>query len=327
MSEGRISRRELLAGAGVVAAGAAVGCASLGKSDGAAESSRKPVLTIAHLTDIHVKPEGIAEAGMRACLRHVHALNPRPDVIFNGGDSIMDALGATAERTQKQWDLWHKILAEECTIPMENCIGNHDNWGWQKTKAQAKGDEPLYGVKWALKEFGLTQPYRSWDKAGWHFIVLNSCQERGDEGYKPVLDEEQFAWLEADLAANPDKPILILSHVPIISGSIYFFTKDIVKDYQFKLIGALMHQDVHRLKNLFYKHKNIKLCLSGHMHLRDRVDYNGITYLGNGSVCGNWWGGTFGETPGGYGLVRLYADGTWDNEYVLYPYPEVPKKG
>ena len=79
-----------------------------------------------------------------------------------------------------------------------------------------------------------------------------------------------------------------------------------------------MHIDSRHTKNLFLKHPNVRLALSGHIHLVDRVDYNGVSYLCNGSVAGNWWQGPFQETPPGYTLMDLYDDGTWHREYVKY---------
>jgi Icc protein len=318
----QITRRDLLKGTVIAGAAALVtGCAGTAESiqidkKGAAA---KPVLTIAHITDVHVKPEGKAPAGMRACLRDIAALPNQPDVIFNGGDAIMDALATSKERAETQWKLWWSILKEECKLPIEHCIGNHDIWGWQRTKAGTNGTEPLYGKKMALEQLQLAMPYRSFDRAGWHFIVLDSVQERGDEGYKPVLDEEQFAWLTADLKATPaTTPVCILSHVPILSVTPFYFTDEVVKDYQFKLIGALMHQDTKRIKDLLAGFPNVKLCLSGHDHLLDRVDYNGITYLCNGAVSGNWWGGRFKDCDPGYGIIRLYADGRFEHDYKTY---------
>ena len=286
---------------------------------GAVALRPKPVLRVAHVTDIHVKPTGKGPAGMRACLRHVHALDPKPDLILNGGDCIMDALGATAAATQAQWDLWKAILTAECRIPMEHCIGNHDIWGWQKPKSGATGAEPLYGKAWALKELALAAPYRAFDRAGWRFIVIDSVQDRGDGGYKPMLDEPQFEWLSARLAETPaTMPVLILSHVPFVSVGPFYFTPNIVKDYKFLVPGALLHQDSVRIKDLLVKHPQVKLCLSGHTHLADRVEYAGLTFINNGAVSGSWWHGPVQETKPGYGVLDLYADGTFDHKYLTY---------
>lgn len=316
-----LTRRDLLATATGSLALATMAGTALADQPPAISTPRR-VLRVAHLTDAHVKPQGVAESGLRACLRHVHALDPQPDLIMTGGDAIMSSLGATEEKTEAQWAVWRRVWAEENRLPVEHCIGNHDCWGWQRSKAGTTGDEPLYGKKWAMKELGLERPYRSFDRAGWHFVVLDSVRERGDGGYQPLLEEDQFAWFEADLAATPaTTPILILSHVPIVSVGPFYFTEKIVEDYQFKLIGALLHQDTQRLVELLHRHANVRLCLSGHVHLRDRIVYNGITYVSNGAVSGSWWHGTYRQTPPGYGLVDLFDDGTFDERYVTYDAP------
>ena len=55
----------------------------------------KKVLRIAHLTDIHLQPEDISANGMISALKYVNEMDDKPDIILNGGDSIMDALDAT----------------------------------------------------------------------------------------------------------------------------------------------------------------------------------------------------------------------------------------
>ena len=55
------------------------------------------------------------------------------------------------------------------------------------------------------------------------------------------------------------------------------------------------------------------------MHLLDRVDYNGVAYLCNGAVSGNWWtSDTYQQTKAGYALIDLYDDGTVERTYLHY---------
>jgi Icc protein len=79
-----------------------------------------------------------------------------------------------------------------------------------------------------------------------------------------------------------------------------------------------MHGDARRIKDLFHKHENVRLCLSGHVHLLDRCEYLGVTYVCGGAVSGNWWKGPHQETREGYSLVDLYPDGAFDVQYVAY---------
>jgi 3',5'-cyclic-AMP phosphodiesterase len=67
------------------------------------------------------------------------------------------------------------------------------------------------------------------------------------------------------------------------------FDGDNEKSGDWVIPGAWVHIDARRIVELFHQHKNVKLCLSGHIHLFDRVLYNGVTYICDGAVCGRWW--------------------------------------
>lgn len=284
--------------------------------------ARRRVLRIAHLTDSHVQPERDAHRGLTACLKHVGDL-ARPDLILAGGDNIMEAFNTPATRAELQFKLWRQIIADHSPAPVLHCIGNHDVWGWDKAKSGTTGDEPLHGKRWAVDTFQLPNRYYSLDRAGWHLVVLDSTLPH-ENSYKGCLDDEQFDWLQADLAATPPTtPILVLSHIPILSASAYF-DGDNEKSGDWVVPGAWMHIDARRIKNVFLRHRNVKLALSGHIHLVDRVDYLGVTYLCNGAVCGGWWKGPNQECDTGYGVVDLYDDGSFDAEYVVFPWTPVP---
>ncbi len=315
-----LNRRELLAAGGAAAALAMLG-SPVGRASAAAGAApagdRKRVLRLAHLTDIHVQPERRAAEGLAACLRHVQAQADRPELILTGGDLIMDSMGANEARTRTQWDVFAKVFQEECRLPVEHCIGNHDVWGWDRKDSATDGSEARWGKKWVMEQLGLARPYRSFDRAGWHFIVLDSTFPK-DDGYTARLDDEQFEWLAGDLAKTDAKtPVLVLSHIPILAACT-FFDGDCEKSGDWQVPGAWMHVDARRIKDLFRKHPNVKLCLSGHIHLVDRVDYLGVTYLCNGAVCGGWWKGPNQEFSEGYGLVNLFSDGTLESEYVTF---------
>lgn len=274
------------------------------------------MLRLAHLTDIHVQPELNAAAGMARALQHAQNLQDKPEIIFNGGDAIMDALGADKSRTQTQWQLWQSVLQNECSLPIVHCIGNHDVWGW-KNKDEANAADRLYGKQWAMQEFGLSSRYYGFDRAGWHFIVLDSTHYKPG-GYIAKLDDKQFEWLQDDLNRTPaTTPICILSHIPIMCFCAFFDGENEASG-DWKIPGAWMHIDARRIKDVFKQHSNIKLCLSGHIHLQDEVEYLGVKYLCNGAVSGNWWEGAYQEFPPAYVVVDLFDDGSSASEYIPY---------
>jgi 3',5'-cyclic-AMP phosphodiesterase len=77
-----------------------------------------------------------------------------------------------------------------------------------------------------------------------------------------------------------------------------------------------MHTDFLSLKKLFFTNTNIKVCLSGHIHLQDELDYLGVKYYCNGAVSGNWWKGAFQEFEPAYAVFDFYDDGTFSRKMI-----------
>ncbi|MDW8263604.1 MAG: metallophosphoesterase, partial [Phycisphaerales bacterium] len=144
---------------------------------------------------------------------------------------------------------------------------------------------------------------------------LDSTHSDGGNGYVARLDPEQFDWLAGELAGpSRDRPVVVLSHIPIVCACA-MFDGDNETSGDWRIPGAFVHVDARRIKDLFYRHRNVKLALSGHIHLADRVDYLGVTYVCNGAVSAGWWKGPNQEFGNGYGIVRLWADGSFAAEY------------
>ncbi len=285
------------------------------------------VLRFAHLTDMHIQPERRAGEGVTACLAHMNALADKPQLVITGGDHVMDAFEAPADRTQLQFDLIQRVIRDNCGLPVEYCLGNHDIWGWNKGKSTTTGAEARWGKGWATEALGLARSYRSFDRAGWHFVVLDSVHTdpNNANGYIGKLDEAQLAWLQGDLATVPTTtPVLVVSHIPILSATVVLGNAD-KKTNDRKVSGGLLHVDSPQLRELFAQRGNIKLCLSGHLHRVDRVDFRGTTYLCNGAVSGNWWKGAHHETREGYAVIDLFDDGSFKHEYLTYGWQADPE--
>lgn len=312
------SRREVLKQAAGLAGAAMIGSstARAAQADTGQDQARKRALRLAHTTDIHVKPELRANEGLTACLHHMQE-HHRPDLILNTGDTIFDAMAADQDRVRSLWKLSAKTWKDACSIPVEHAIGNHDIWGINKKGSKTDGTEPLYGKKWVMSLFEWERPYRSFDRAGWHFIAIDSVFPQEGK-YIGHVDDQQFAWLEQDLAQlAPTTPALIFCHIPILSAAAFFKAQS-EKSGDWAVPAAIMSIDARRFKNLFVKYPNVKLCLSGHLHLYDRVDYLGVSYVCGGAVSGGWWKGKNQEHEPGYGIIDLYTDGSFENQYVSY---------
>lgn len=261
---------------------------------------------------------------MAKCLQHASSKHGKVDMVLTGGDLVMDSFGQTRDRTKLQWDLFTSVLKDNCTIPVEHCIGNHDIWGWDKKNAGTTGSEPEYGKNWVMETLGLPKRYRSFDRFGWHFVVLDSVQLFAEGKYFARLDDEQFEWLADDLAKTAKTtPVLVVSHIPILTATVFLDTKVEIKPGDSTISQSEMLVDCRRVVNLFGKHPNVKLALSGHIHMRDRVEYNGVTYLCNGAVCGSWWWGNNYETEPGYATLDLFDDGSFTHQYHAWGWTAV----
>jgi Icc protein len=322
-----LSRREFLkvgslAGLGLTVSACGIASGELTQviSANPTTGSKNRVLRIAHLTDFHVMPEGIAPQGMAQALRHAQNQPDKPDIIINTGDSVMDSLKADKERTEAQWQVFNNVLQAECKLPIFHAIGNHDVWGWGRQDPSIQSD-PLYGKNMALKMLGLSSPYYSFERAGWHFIVLDSNHLPNQASQYPYIgqiDGEQFQWLEDELGGvDSQMPICILSHIPILCAC-EFFDGDNEASGNWVVPAAWMHIDARRFRQLFLKHPNIRLCLSGHSHQYENLDYLNVKYMNDGAVCGNWWMGAYMDFPPAYVLVDLYADGRAESTFVPY---------
>lgn len=279
----------------------------------ASAPKKKRVLKIAHLTDVHIRPEYNAVNRFKNCLEKIK--KDQVDLILNGGDSIYaaDYDHIKKERVLEQWACWKDSVKVVTGIPMHHVLGNHDMW-WQ-----GKGDE-MYGKPGVLKMLGMPHNYYSFDRNGWHFIMLDSNHPTSPG----MLDEIQWNWFVNDVEKNSQgKPILIMSHYPLLSCTGITDSKPDATG-PFKISGSYNHLDVMKFIEVFNKNKNVKLCLSGHIHLLDKVWYNDVTYLCNGATSGFWWEpgddgkSAYKQTVPGYTLLNLYNDGSFDHEYIKY---------
>jgi 3',5'-cyclic-AMP phosphodiesterase len=153
--------------------------------------------------------------------------------------------------------------------------------------------------------------YYSFDRGRWHFIVLDSTQLNPAGGYIGKLDAQQVNWLENELKQVPaDHYICIVSHIPILSICAGLFFDKTEANGDLKIQRNLMHSDFISLKKIFRQYPNIKVCISGHIHLQDQLDYLGIRYYCNGAVSGGWWKGAFQEFAPAYAIMEFYDDGS-----------------
>ncbi|HEX7845961.1 MAG TPA: metallophosphoesterase [Chitinophagaceae bacterium] len=302
-----MKRRDLLKNIGLTVSTAAFAGTTSIVSANEKKDARKRVLRIAHITDIHIRPEYNAPDRFRQCMAEIKKHNV--DFFLNGGDTIYaaDYANITRDRVSEQWNIWKQLRAELKRYELFSCLGNHDMW-WAAPNKQ----DPMYGKPYVIKQLEIPNRFYSFDKKGWHFVVLDSNNDNAGS-----LDPEQRKWLEDDLAAlRRQTPVLCLSHYPILGVS--------------TIMEGGNHTDSRYITDLFYKHKDKKItCLSGHIHLRDTAEYDGVYYFCNGALSGFWWEDGdkqsagkyyYRETPPGYAIVDLFDNGEVDNKYFPHPF-------
>jgi 3',5'-cyclic-AMP phosphodiesterase len=289
------------------------------KSDFGQKSPARAI-RIAHITDVHILDQKNAENCFARVLQEINSMADKPDLIINTGDTVMDENKQTKETVTTRWKAWNSIVSSENKIPLYSALGNHDVWYGPDGKLDAEyKKEKRYGKQWAMEMLSLSGNYYTFEKNGWQFIALDSIN--GSPGYQ--LDDVQFEWLKGELSKTPaNRPVCIYSHVPILSmgAMLYATMRSPISEVKFP-VGD-MHSDHQRIKNLFIQYPQVKLCLSGHVHYIDEVDYLGVKYLCNGAVSGNWWRSPLAldEFPPVYSIIDLFTDGTVENNLVFYNY-------
>ncbi len=265
---------------------------------------------LVHLCDLHLdEKEAVLDAAVRSMNQ---ALKFSPNHIITGGDAVRDALKDPAELVEKHWRNFDQFLQQLLLngIPVHHVLGNHDIDG---------GLPEDIAKNQALNAYRMELAYYSFETPFWQIVVLDSnFIVQNERGYEARLDQDQLFWLENILNSN-HKPVCLISHIPLLSAAA-FLDGDLVSQGNWIVPGAWMHLDSLHLTELFNKYPRVKLCLSGHLHLHEQVHYNGVTYVCNGAISGNWWEGTYRQTPPGFGVVDLNADGTFTTRYIPITY-------
>lgn len=289
-----LTRRRLLSSLSVAGAGALAGTSSAGTSIAAPRRS----LRVAFLTDIHVPAEGMDER-ISACLGKV--LDASPDLVLLGGDLVMavDPPNLAEVDADAQFASFRRNLMRPLSrVETAAVIGNHCIWQNDKSKAIAAYDMP--------------GRYHRRDAGHWRFIFLDSFQ--GDGSCR--IDEEQMEWLRGELASTR-RPVLILSHAPIITAtSLIDLEPDAAGGFQ--VPACWQTSNLRELRALFRLHPHVRLALSGHMHLIDRCEIDRVTYVCGGAMSGAWWDGAYNGFPPAYLLFDLHEDGSFRQQTVFW---------
>lgn len=273
-------------------------------------------LRFAHLTDPHLWDHFTARDGFAKVIERLAALSPAVDFVITGGDHVMEAFDVEPAKAARQWDVYDRAIESvRRRMSIYPVLGNHDLLGWDRREGESD-----YGKTMALDRLGMATPYYSFDRGRWHFICLDNIARRGG-GYIGALDEQQKEWLKADLQrTGHQRPICVVTHIPLLSACVFFDPASNAVAGTHRVACSDMHEDVRgivQLLGLEDRKYNVRLAISGHIHLRDRVDYSGTSFICGGAASGNWWRGDWAGYRSGFGVYELHEDGRFEHVHVF----------
>jgi Icc protein len=154
---------------------------------------------LVQLTDSHIGAiwsEGDPIAGLEAAIAAIGNLDVGPDAILVSGDLAENG-------TEAEYELVQQSL-QGLGVPVHVLPGNHDD------RAELRR---CFGLAGAAEE-----PIQHTAEVGaLRLVMIDSTQPGEDRG---ELDSPRIAWLDAELAAAPERPTLLaMHHPPIATGS------------------------------------------------------------------------------------------------------------
>ena|SRR5689334_3525336 len=189
---------------------------------------------LVQLSDPHIGATwagGDPVAGLRAAVESVRRLPDRPDAILMSGDLADNAADG-------EYELVRDLLAE-IGVPVFVLPGNHDD----RDRLRAQFDLP--GAPGAPVQYAA-------DLGPLRLLVLDSTRPGEARG---ELDSARLEWLDAELAAAPDRPTVLALHHPPVSTGIAAWDE----------IG-LPVDDRRAFGEVIHRHPHVRRIVAGHIH-------------------------------------------------------------
>lgn len=210
---------------------------------------------IAQITDAHVARPGTRlyggydpQAALARTLAALAALEPRPDIVLFTGDLTADG--------QPEEYATCRALLEDCGLAVVAIPGNHDR---RAAFVEAfAGSAVRIGSGPFLHLVIEDQPLR--------LIGLDTLG--ADGASRGLLCHDRLDWLEATLAAAPERPTLVFMHHPPFATGIDF-------------MDAIGCEGGDRLAVLLAGRRNLVRVICGHVHRAVETGFAGTI----GSVC------------------------------------------
>ncbi len=197
-------------------------------------------MLIAQLSDLHIvdrssgaEAEREATSALRAALARVTAFSPTPDLVLLTGD-------LTNNGTPGEYRILAGLL-ESLELPHLLVAGNHDER--EALIAEFGGSSVLPVDSGPIRyTHGLE---------GLRIVVADTTVPGRHDG---AMDEENLAWLDATLAADPSTPTLIAMHHPPFATGIWWMDQ------------AGLIEGMEGFAAVVAAHPQVVRIVSGHVH-------------------------------------------------------------
>lgn len=234
------------------------------------------------ISDLHYDLMHDAEARAEQFITHMN--KEKPNFILQLGDFCVPK-----PENQKLLDIWKKFNG-----PSYHTLGNHDTDGGF-TKAQT------------LTFWGMQAPYYSFDREGFHFVVLDGNEKNQSKnivGYPRTIEKAQLEWLRKDLEKTK-LPTIISCHQGLDNTE-----GGLSNGMQVRFLFEQINKEA--------GFKKVILVLSGHHHLNYHNEINGIHYVQINSSSYYWVDESFRNDAFG---EDFYKDHKWLRHTLIYEKP------
>jgi len=197
-------------------------------------------MLLAQLTDLHLRPRGVAadrvvETNMLAerAFRAVGRIRPAPDAVLLSGDLAEAGLEA-------EYELLAELLRRYIRCPVFAIPGNHDSReAFRAALAHLPGvTKDAEFVQYAVEDY----PVR--------LVMLDTVVPGAPHG---ELCGRRREWLERTLAAETEKPTIVVMHHPPFDCGIGH-------------MDAMKLRDAEAFAAIMARHSQVQRILCGHVH-------------------------------------------------------------
>jgi predicted phosphodiesterase len=219
-------------------------------------------------TDVHLSTMHDSEYRITTFINRMK--KEKPDFIIELGD-----FATPDPKYAPYFAIWNSFPGDKYHV-----IGNHEMDGG-------------YSREQTMAYLQMKSSYYSFDKNGFHFIVLDGNDKKDPEarGYKQFIAPPQVAWLRQDLARTTH-PVVIFSH----QGLTLYQSED-------ETYGVENWKEIQQIltkHNQTHSGRKVVACFNGHTHYDDAVQIDGIWYITITSMSYHWLGekyahATFGD--------------------------------